>query len=145
MEARLPHAATGATRGCCVLARFFAIFFATFVVAASSGLAQQSGRTPATAKATAPKRAPGLTEEQRALHALNRLTFGPRPGDLQKVMDTDVNDWIEQQLHPEEISDNVLEGKLGPLRTLRMSTHDLLQTFPNNKMIKEAAEGKISL
>ena len=60
-------------------------------------------------------------------------------------MDTDVNDWIERQLHPEEIDDSVLDGKLGPLRTLRMSTRDLLQTFPNNKLVKEAAEGKIPL
>ena len=86
-----------------------------------------------------------LTEEQRALHALNRLTFGPRPGDLQKVMNADVDDWIEQQLHPEEINDGVLDGKLGPLRTLRMSTRDLLQTFPNNKMIRETADGKTPL
>jgi uncharacterized protein (DUF1800 family) len=86
-----------------------------------------------------------LTEEQRALHALNRLTFGPRPGDLQKVMDADVNDWIEQQLHPEEISDSVLDGKLGPFRTLRMSSRDLVQTFPNNNLVKQAAEGKIAL
>jgi hypothetical protein len=34
-----------------------------------------------------------LTEEHRALHALNRLTFGPRPGDQQKVMAMDVDDW----------------------------------------------------
>jgi uncharacterized protein (DUF1800 family) len=86
-----------------------------------------------------------MTEEQRALHALNRLTFGPRPGCLQKVMDTDVDDWIEQQLHPEEIGDGVADGKLGQFRTLRMSTHDLVQTFPNNNLIKGAADGKIAL
>ncbi len=57
----------------------------------------------------------------------------------------DVNDWVEQQLHPEEISDSVLEGKLGPFRTLRMSTRDLIQTFPNNNLIKAAAEGKVPL
>jgi uncharacterized protein (DUF1800 family) len=126
------------------------------LVAACPALAQQPERPPTTPKSasnsiqlTVPKhnaaRTPKLTEEQRALHALNRLTFGPRPGDLQKVMDTDVNDWIEQQLHPEEISDSVLEGKLGPLRTLRMSTRDLVQTFPNNNLVKAAAEGKIPL
>jgi uncharacterized protein (DUF1800 family) len=123
----------------------------------SSALAQQPApalpphtSTPGSTLATTPKRASGkktvkLTEEQRALHALNRLTFGPRPGDLQKVKDTDVNDWIEQQLHPEEINDSVLDGKLGSLRTLRMSTRDLVQTFPNNKLVKEAAEGNIPL
>jgi uncharacterized protein (DUF1800 family) len=122
-----------------------------------SALAQQSAAAtpprksiPGSTLATTPKRASGkptakLTEEQRALHALNRLTFGPRPGDLQKVMDADVNDWIEQQLHPEEINDSVLDGKLGPLRTLRMSARDLLLAFPDNKMIKETAEGKIPL
>jgi len=122
-------------------------------------LAQQPASSSANHKAisdsphaTASKRAAAgagaigkLTDEQRALHALNRLTFGPRPGDLQKVLDMDVNDWIEQQLHPEEIGDGVLDGKLGPYRTLRMSTRDLVQTFPNNNLVKQAAEGKIPL
>jgi uncharacterized protein (DUF1800 family) len=60
-------------------------------------------------------------------------------------MDMDVNDWIEQQLHPEEISDSVLDGKLGLFRTLKMSTRDMVQTFPNNNLVKAAAEGKIPL
>jgi len=98
------------------------------------------------ARASAGKATPEkLTGEQRALHALNRLTFGPRPGDLQKVMDVDVNDWIEQQLHPEEISDTVLDGKLGQFRTLRMSIRELVQTFPNNNLVRGAAEGKVAL
>jgi len=124
------------------------------LVGASPATAQQPASAPTTPKptsnsphATAPKRTstPKLTDEQRALHALNRLTFGPRPGDLQKVMDMDVDDWTEQQLHPEETSDSLLDGKLGPFRTLRMSTRDLVQTFPNNNLIKAAAEGKIPL
>ncbi len=126
------------------------------ILVASSALAQPPASAPSSPKstinstrATSSKRIPTpiskLTDEQRALHALNRLTFGPRPGDLQKVMDMDVNDWIEQQLHPEEISDSVLDGKLGQFRTLRMSTRDLVQTFPNNNLVKQTAEGKIPL
>ena len=121
------------------------------LVAANFAMAQQpTTSAPATRRqAAAPKstvgRALKLTEQQRALHSLNRLTFGPRPGDLQKVMDTDVDDWIEQQLHPEEINDSVLDGKLNPLRTLRMSTRDLVQTFPNNNLIKSTAEGRTPL
>jgi uncharacterized protein (DUF1800 family) len=113
---------------------------------------QQPARTPTASKtapssthATSSRHVLQLTDEQRALHALNRLTFGPRPGDLQKVMDMDVNDWIEQQLHPEEISDSVLDGKLGLFRTLKMSTRDMVQTFPNNNLVKAAAEGKTPL
>ncbi len=123
------------------------------IFVASPVLAQQPASAPTSPKSaststTSSKRIPTpskLTDEQRALHALNRLTFGPRPGDLQKVMDTNANDWIEQQLHPEEIADSVLDGKLGPLRTLRMSTRDLVQTFPNKNLVKTAAEGKIPL
>jgi uncharacterized protein (DUF1800 family) len=121
-----------------------------------SGLAvaQQLAKTPTTSKSATTSvraarknasRVANLTDEQRALHALNRLTFGPRPGDLDKVMNMDVNDWVEQQLHPQEISDSVLDGKLNPFRTLRMSTRDLIQAFPNNNLIKAAAEGKIPL
>jgi uncharacterized protein (DUF1800 family) len=126
------------------------------ILVASSALAQQPASAPSSPKSvinstrgTSSKRIPTpvakLTDEQRALHALNRLTFGPRPGDLQKVMDMDVNDWIEQQLHPEEISDNVLDGKLGQFRTLRLSIHDLVQTFPDNNLVKQTAEGKTPL
>jgi len=133
----------------------FRCMLAIFTIA-SLALAQQPVSAPTSPKSrsnsthsTPPKRAATpaskLTDEQRALHALNRLTFGPRPGDLQKVMDMDVDDWIEQQLHPEEISDSVLDGKLGLFRTLRMSTRDLVQTFPNNNLIKAAAEGRIPL
>jgi uncharacterized protein (DUF1800 family) len=134
---------------------FFLFFFIAFVFLATSFvLGQQSVAAPPksgvgvgansarSASGANSKRVPQLTQEQRALHALNRLTFGPRPGDLQKVMNMDVDDWVEQQLHPEEISDNVLDGKLGPFRTLRMSTRDLVQTFPNNNLVKAAAEGK---
>ena len=121
-------------------------------VAANLAAAQQSKSPAPTPKAPAKvahtassKAAAALTEEQRALHALNRLTFGPRPGDLQKVMDAGVDDWIEQELHPEEIPDSVLDGKLGQFRTLRMSTRDLVQTFPNTNLVKSASEGKTPL
>jgi len=127
-----------------------AIFVASPVLAQQPPSAPTSPKSAATStRGASSKRtltpAYKLNEEQRALHALNRLTFGPRPGDLQKVMDTNANDWIEQQLHPEEIADSVLDGKLGPLRTLRMSTRDLVQTFPNKNLVKTAAEGKIPL
>ena len=48
------------------------------------------------------KAASSPDEQRRALHALNRLTFGPRPGDVQQVMAMGVEQWIELQLHPEK-------------------------------------------
>ena len=41
-----------------------------------------------------------MEEHKRAQHALSRLTFGARPGDIDRVMAMGVNQWIEQQLHP---------------------------------------------
>ena len=81
-------------------------------------------------------------EQKRAVHALNRLTFGPRPGDLQQVMAMGVDRWIDLQLHPEKISDKDVEARLEPLRTLRMSTKEILEDFPDRQMVKQVAEGK---
>jgi len=86
-----------------------------------------------------------MEEQKRAVHALNRLTFGPKPGDLQRVMATGVDRWIEEQLHPEKIDDAALEARLAPLRTLRMSTRELFENFPSEQMIKAIADGKRGL
>lgn len=99
-------------------------------------------KTASSAKASNRAAPAKLTEEQRALHALNRLTFGPRPGDLQKVLSIGVDDWVEQQLHPEEINDSAMDGKLNQFRALRMQTRDLVQTFPTNNLIQSVASGK---
>jgi uncharacterized protein (DUF1800 family) len=83
-----------------------------------------------------------LSEHDRALHALSRLTFGPRPGDIEQVMALGVDNWIEQQLNPGKIPSPALDNRLGGYRTLRMPPRDLLQAFPNGQMIREAAEKK---
>src|SRR6266567_8877388 len=78
----------------------------------------------------------GANEQKRAVQALNRLTFGPRPADVQQVMAMGVDRWIDLQLHPEKISDQALQSRLTPLRTIHMSTRELLEDFPDNQMIK---------
>jgi uncharacterized protein (DUF1800 family) len=84
----------------------------------------------------------GLNEQKRAVQALNRLTFGPRPGDIQQVTAMGVDRWIELQLHPEKIPDNAVEARLAPLRTLRMSSKELVENFPDNGVIKQVKDGK---
>lgn len=81
-------------------------------------------------------------EQKRALHALNRLAFGPRPGDVQRVMAMGVDNWIDQQLHPDKIDDHALEARLEPFRTLRMNTREIVENFPPPQVIKAIAEGK---
>jgi uncharacterized protein (DUF1800 family) len=87
----------------------------------------------------------GPDEQKRAVHALNRLTFGPRPGEVQQVMAMGVDRWIDLQLHPDKISDSSLESRLAPLRTLHMNSRQLAENFPDNQMIKQVYDGKRSM
>jgi uncharacterized protein (DUF1800 family) len=89
--------------------------------------------------------ATGLNERERALHALNRLTFGPRPGDVERVMAVGVDKWIGQQLHPDKIDDSVLQARLAPYGTLKMSTRELVEHFPPPQVIKAVADGRMSM
>jgi len=82
------------------------------------------------------------SDQKRALHALNRLAFGPRPGDLQQVMAMGVDQWIDLQLHPDKINDNALDARLAPLRAVRMSTREIAEEFPNPEEIKQVINGK---
>ena len=85
---------------------------------------------------------PAPNEQKRAVQALNRLTFGPRPGDVQQVMAMGVERWIDLQLHPEKISDSAVESRLAALRTLHMSSKELAEQFPDNQMIRQVMDGK---
>ena len=85
---------------------------------------------------------PGPNEQKRAVQALNRLTFGPRPGDVQQVMAMGVDHWIDLQLHPEKISDSSVQSRLAAFRTLHMSSKEIAEEFPDNQMIKQVMDGK---
>jgi uncharacterized protein (DUF1800 family) len=86
-----------------------------------------------------------LDTQKRAVHALNRLTFGPRPGDVDRLMQMGVDKWIDLQLHPSKIDDSALDARLYPLRTLRMDSKEIIETFPPNQLIKQIADGKAQL
>jgi uncharacterized protein (DUF1800 family) len=83
-----------------------------------------------------------MDERQRAIHVLNRLSFGPRPGDVEGVLSMGVDKWIDQQLHPEKIDDRALDLRLSPFRTLRMNTDAMVENFPPRQLIKAVEEGK---
>ena len=85
------------------------------------------------------------SDQKRALHALNRLAFGPRPGELQQVTALGVDQWIDLQLHPDKINDGALDARLAPLRTVRMSTREITEEFPNPEEIKQVMNGKRSM
>jgi uncharacterized protein (DUF1800 family) len=94
------------------------------------------------------KQKPALIEmsgQKRAVHALDRLAFGSRPGDVERVTAMGVNRWIEQQLHPEKIDDSALQSRLTAFPTLHMNTAELVENFPPPQVIKAIADGRRSL
>ena len=62
-----------------------------------------------------PTKTRALSEEQRILHVLNRLGFGARPGDVERVKAMGLENYINQQLNPEKITDTVAENKIKDL------------------------------
>jgi uncharacterized protein (DUF1800 family) len=71
-----------------------------------------------------------LNEEEAILHALNRLGFGPRPGQVEQIERTGLENWIQTQLHPENISDPVVEARFAQFPALGLSAAGLLDQYP---------------
>jgi uncharacterized protein (DUF1800 family) len=84
-----------------------------------------------------------LTSDQQVLHALDRLTFGPRPGDVEAVKRMGVKRWVELQLNPDRIRESAdLEAKLEPLESLRMTPLEAVEHYPGPQMIVAIAQGR---
>jgi len=79
-----------------------------------------------------------LTEDQKIFHVLNRLGFGARAGDVEKVKAIGLKNYVEQQLNPGAISDSVAEAKVQPLDVLKMSTDELFAKYPNGAAVQTA-------
>src|ERR1700737_66202 len=59
--------------------------------------------------------------DEKIVHVLNRLGYGPRPGDIERVKKLGLDKYIDQQLNPEKIDDREMETRLGRFETLKMS------------------------
>jgi uncharacterized protein (DUF1800 family) len=71
-----------------------------------------------------------LSDDQRILHVLNRLGFGARPGDVERVKAMGLENYINQQLSPEKINDTAAQDRVKNLETLNMTTAELYEKFP---------------
>jgi len=91
-------------------------------LAALALLAQPVAATKDTGAARAPDAA-------AIIHVLNRVTFGPRPGDVARVEQMGLDRYIAEQLHPERIDDSALETRLAAFETLNMSSRALAEKY----------------
>jgi uncharacterized protein (DUF1800 family) len=92
----------------------------------------------ATAGAPAAREAPPSVAASDAtlLHVLNRLTFGPRPGDLERMRAQGLEAWIDAQLQPRSIAEPALDRRLAALPTLGYSTTELLEKYELPPQVK---------
>ncbi len=82
-----------------------------------------------------------VTQDQQALLILNRLGYGPKPGDLERVKQIGIDNYIEQQLHPERIPlPAELSNRLAALETVNQPTGEVLAAFLSLR--KEAQQNK---
>jgi uncharacterized protein (DUF1800 family) len=71
-----------------------------------------------------------LTDEQKITHLLNRITFGPTKAEIEKVTNKGISPYLEEQLYPEKLPDNFVEEKLAKLKTVKLSSQELLELYP---------------
>jgi uncharacterized protein (DUF1800 family) len=81
-----------------------------------------------------------LPADQQIIQALNRLTFGAKPGDILKVRAIGLDTWIDQQLHPEKINDDVMTSFVSRYSALNENQNDLLKQYAEQQ--KERREVK---
>ena len=91
-----------------------------------------------------PKNAPlvPLSSRERAVQMLNRFTFGPRPGEVERVFAQGADKWFEQQLEPGSVPDDALNRRLNDYPTLNMTAEQALTVFPDRGIIQQVVEGK---
>jgi uncharacterized protein (DUF1800 family) len=109
------------------------------------GIALASGAGAQTLKLPVSKVPPSvpLTQRERALQMLSRFAFGPRPGDVDRVLAMGIDQWFAQQLDPASISDGALDKRLQDYPTLTMTPEQALAIFPDRGMVTQVADGKV--
>jgi uncharacterized protein (DUF1800 family) len=86
-----------------------------------------------------------MSADEAILHALNRLAYGPRPGDVERVRQMGLAKWIDAQLNPKALDDSAMEARLRTYPTLQMSSAQLIAEYPNPKQAANQAAKQASI
>jgi uncharacterized protein (DUF1800 family) len=101
------------------------ISIAPIGISAQSSSAKKTQAKPAVMRSDVRE----LPADQQIIHALSRLTFGAKPGDALKVRAIGLDNWIDQQLHPDKIDDSALERFIANYSVLHQDQNGLLQQY----------------
>jgi uncharacterized protein (DUF1800 family) len=85
-----------------------------------------------------------IDDDAAIVHVLNRLGYGPRPGDVARVRQMGLNTWIDRQLHPDTIADPEPERRLASLPTLRMDPRELRAKYELPKEAKRELQQRMA-
>src|SRR5262249_6379407 len=77
-----------------------------------------------------------LTEEQKVGLLLDRITFGARPGDVERVMKLGWEKYLDEQLHPQRVSDQVVEQRLKNIESVHLSAAELTKNYPPPQVLR---------
>src|SRR5262249_45541289 len=117
---------------------------ATAPAPAAAAMPAAVAPAPTVAPLRAP--APSVSGDRQINHVLSRLTYGARPGDLERVRAIGLSAWIDRQLRPRTIDDSATERTLAELTTLQMPITALLREYPrpDAKLRAQLASGEMS-
>ncbi|MGH9813310.1 MAG: DUF1800 family protein, partial [Candidatus Acidiferrales bacterium] len=106
----------------------------------SAGRPSSAAQTPSAGTIAIPDT--GLSDEEKSVHLLNRLGYGPRPatarrpGDIERVKKMGIAAYLEQQLNPDNIVDEDVDLRLAGFETLKMSPQQLLAAYPPPQLLR---------
>jgi uncharacterized protein (DUF1800 family) len=83
---------------------------------------------------------PPMKGESRIEHALDRLTFGPRPGDVAAVEAMGLDNWFEMQLNPAKIDDSALHARLAQFPAMQLPQQELMARYPSQQVVRQMAQ-----
>ncbi len=86
-----------------------------------------------------------LTRDEITLQVLNRFTYGPRPGDLERIRAEGLSKWFSRQLNPGSIDDSALDKRLADYPAMQLPLAKLVEQFPNAQMIRALEHGKVGV
>jgi len=76
-----------------------------------------------------PQTGPALSLPEMIDHALSRFTFGPRPGDRERVAKLGLAAFFEEQLHPEHLRDDAAQASLARYRPVSASPAEMMESL----------------
>ncbi|MBB5058002.1 uncharacterized protein (DUF1800 family) [Granulicella aggregans] len=101
------------------------------------------GQSPAAAHPPLKAKVGQLSPDEKLLLVLNRFTYGPRPGDLEKLRSMGLQTWFNRQLAPQTIDDGDLDRRLARFPAMQLPLPQLMALYPNRQAVRKEMNGRM--